>query len=341
MKADMEKPFVSVVVPTYNRKSKLPECLEALAAQSYPKELYEVIVISDGSTDGTNEYLQGYKGTAPLNLIPIFQDNQGVSAARNTGIRKARGEIVCFTDDDCIAERDWLANLVKNYSDERVGCVGGIIKSYPPSSLVEKYADKKKILSQENFLACGPAITSNTSYRRPVLLEVGGFDPDLSISEDGDLCIRVKLKGYSSVYARDAGIFHKHRATLKGFVVQQHKWSAGRSRLSKKYPLQFKPVYKLIPLPPRIALAMLRIPYRVITSPFSGDPAYHAAEPVFDILTYACQVLGILSDMTRGRPYEGQPYYSRIDFFEEESLSVFLKKALRKAGLKKQATPSK
>lgn len=335
MKKTAEKrPFASVVIPTYNRKSKLPECLEALSRQSYPKESYEIVVVSDGSTDGTNELLQECQKNAQFKLELVFQNNQGVSGARNAGIKKARGEIVCFTDDDCIAEKDWLENLVKNYTDERIGCVGGMINSYPAKSFVEKYADRKKLLNQENFLVCGPAITSNTSYRREILLDVGGFDPDLTISEDGDLGIRVKLKGFSSVYARDAVIFHKHRANLKSFLIQQYKWHAGRSRLNKKYPMYFKPGYKLIIMPPRIALAIIRLPYRVITSPFSGDPGYHVAEPVLDVLSFTSQSLGIISCMLHGKPYKGEPYTKRIDFFEDESKRAYLKKALRKIGRK-------
>ena len=199
------EPFVSVVVPTYNRKDALKDCLDSLFNQSYPPETYEVIVIDDGSTDGTKEFLRGYSQRIPR-LKYFTQSNKGPAAARNLGIRNSSGEIVCFTDDDCIADKEWIKNLVKAYADDKVGCVGGKILPYKPTTLLENYSHKTGILDQKKFSdEIGPVITSNTSYSKQILLDLKGFDENLNygtlnVGEDLDLGIRAKLKLIKFVY---------------------------------------------------------------------------------------------------------------------------------------------
>jgi glycosyltransferase involved in cell wall biosynthesis len=95
-------PDVSVVLPTYNRQAQLKQVLIGLEKQSYPFADFEVIVISDGSTDGTNEYLQAFAKKTLLNVKVIVQQNQGPAAARNHGIHRAQGQMVLFIDDDVV-----------------------------------------------------------------------------------------------------------------------------------------------------------------------------------------------------------------------------------------------
>ena len=99
-----DTPQVSVVLATYNRKELLKECLESLFNQTYPKDRYEIIVVNDGSTDGTEEVLKEYAKKAPCIFKCFSQENKGVAAAMNLGIKNAEGDIVCFTADDCIAD---------------------------------------------------------------------------------------------------------------------------------------------------------------------------------------------------------------------------------------------
>ncbi len=91
---------ISVVIPTYNRLDRLKRVLAALEKQTFPSTAWEVVVVSDGSQDGTNEYLQSLH--TPLRLTPVLQENQGVAAARNAGIARAQGHIVLFIDDDVV-----------------------------------------------------------------------------------------------------------------------------------------------------------------------------------------------------------------------------------------------
>src|SRR2546422_431865 len=98
---------ISIVIPTYNRLDRLKRVLAALEYQTYAHAYFEVIVVSDGATDGTNEYLSTVE--TPLNLATVIQPNKGVAAARNRGVERASGDIVLFLDDDVIPVPQLLA----------------------------------------------------------------------------------------------------------------------------------------------------------------------------------------------------------------------------------------
>ena len=300
------KPYVSVVIATYNRAKMLGECLDALSLQTYPKSSYEVIIVNDGSRDGTEQFLGRYQKEATFSLRYYTQENAGQATAVNLGIEKANGVIVCFTDDDCLADKDWIKNLVAGYTTDDIVCVGGLI-------------------TQENFMLCGPVIGANTSYRKKTLTEAGGFDPQLPIGLDGDLGIRVKLRGHKFYYAKDAVMYHKHRVTLKGVLKWQYNYGTV-VRMNKKYKLYFKPFFTFIPLPAKICLNLVKIPIRVITMPYAKEKDYHVAEPVLDVLVSFYQMKGLLHETFFGKRYTGEKYPVKIDFLIEQSFSSMFNK---------------
>ena len=108
-------PYFSVVIPTYNRLGKLRHVITALEQQTYPSDAYEVIVISDGSTDGTEAYLEALRSTMRLRWFP--QANRGPAAARNAGIQKAGGEFIVFIDDDVVAEPQLLGEHARSHHE--------------------------------------------------------------------------------------------------------------------------------------------------------------------------------------------------------------------------------
>jgi len=105
-----EQMKISVIVITYNRKELLKNCLKSLVNQNFDKEDYEVIVIDDGGNDGTKTLVKDFQRKFP-NVRYYYQINKGYGAARNNGLSKARHELVAFTDDDCIVEKDWLKKI--------------------------------------------------------------------------------------------------------------------------------------------------------------------------------------------------------------------------------------
>lgn len=110
-------PTVSIILPTYNRLPRLQKVLAGLAAQTYPLANMEVVIISDGSTDGTNTFLQAY--VAPLRVRPLVQANRGPAAARNLGLQVAQGELVIFLDDDVVPEPQLVAEHVNTHRQQQ------------------------------------------------------------------------------------------------------------------------------------------------------------------------------------------------------------------------------
>src|SRR3990167_5510795 len=109
-------PKISVVVPTYNRCESLIKALQSIADQTgIDKADYEIIVVDNNSTDKTKEIVEGFKRAFPGNLIYLFEQRKGKTFALNKGIESTRGEIIAMTDDDCVADRNWLANIWKTF----------------------------------------------------------------------------------------------------------------------------------------------------------------------------------------------------------------------------------
>ncbi|MBC8228413.1 glycosyltransferase family 2 protein, partial [bacterium] len=116
--------MVSVVIPAYNAEKEIPSCLDSLLNQTFPKEQCEIIVVNDGSTDGTEKIVRKYDG-----VKIITQANQGPAAARNNGVSESKGDIIVFTDSDCVPEEDWLEEMLKPFNDTEVVGVQGAYKT--------------------------------------------------------------------------------------------------------------------------------------------------------------------------------------------------------------------
>ncbi|MDW7733411.1 MAG: glycosyltransferase [Methanolobus sp.] len=207
-----EYPLVSVVVCTYNRAEYLDMCLDSLNRQSYPD--YEIIVVNGPSTDGTDEVLEKY---SDIRLV-LQKELNGLSFARNLGIRVSTGEIVAFIDDDAVADINWIDRLVAGYTEPEVGGVGGLV--YGPgrthyqfdNGVIGKCGIPDAIRNPGRVAGKGEypiLMGTNCSFRRSALMEVGGFDPYFRYYHDeSELCVRIIRAGYRIVYQRDASVVH-------------------------------------------------------------------------------------------------------------------------------------
>ena len=117
-------PTMSVVVGVYNGAETIAACLESLLSQNYPRRAYDIIVVENGSTDGTGEVVRRF----PVRLY--HRQETGTTGARNLGIAESQADIIATTDCDCVAHPDWLAELVKPYRSPEVGGVGGAVLAY-------------------------------------------------------------------------------------------------------------------------------------------------------------------------------------------------------------------
>src|SRR5260221_1811595 len=134
-------PFVSVVVPTYNRVGFLDKCLSPLLAQSYPLDRYEIILVDDGSTDGTAEKAQAltldWNGTFRV----INKQNGGPASARNAGFRTSNAEIIAFIDSDCVAGPNWLEELIRALVRSNAVGIGGPVTGVDLDNWVSRYVE--------------------------------------------------------------------------------------------------------------------------------------------------------------------------------------------------------
>ena len=229
-------PRVSVVVCSYNSERTMEACLASLEVLDYPD--YEVIVVNDGSTDRTLEIAERF----PYCRI-ISQPNQGLSAARNVGAQAATGEIVAYTDSDCVADPDWLTYLVGKMEANNLAACGGPNFPPPEDSLVPAAVAVSPggpthvLISDEiaeHIAGC------NMAFRRDVLLELGGFDPVYrAAGDDVDICWRFQDAGHTIGFSPAAVVWHYRRNTVKAYLNQQRGYGKAEALVYAKHPFRF------------------------------------------------------------------------------------------------------
>ena len=234
--SESSQPFVSVVVAARDDETEIEPCLASLERLAYPRDCHEIIVVDNGSSDGTLEILRR-QHTVRI----VSEPREGIAYARNAGIAAARGDIVAFTDPDCRVSTQWLEVLAREFADQRVVVVAGAIVPYPPSTDVERYAARRLSHSQLRPLGHHErpfGMTPNLSFRREALEQVGMFDTCFPGGgwEDADICWRLaRMTGVSPRYAPRAIVFHHYRSTRRDFLRQHYRYGYGLGLILKKY----------------------------------------------------------------------------------------------------------
>lgn len=240
--ADEDLPVVSIVIPTYNRQPKLTSCLESLLALDYPQNKLEIIVVDDKSP--VPVVLEEILVTVPpmLSLIRM-RSNKGPGAARNAAVQLAKGEIIAFLDDDCLASKEWLKALVPCFQHPEVAAAGGRVESAKLSRPLERYEQVQSPLLMGNSqrkVRKGSALsylaTCNLLVRKNSFLDVKGFEPELKVGEDVDLCRRILEKGELIYYIPEGLIFHHHRSQLIPFLSRRFNYGQSEARLHSRNP---------------------------------------------------------------------------------------------------------
>lgn len=231
-----EYPKVTVVVCAYNAEPTIDSCLASLKELNYPN--YEVIVVNDGSTDRTLEIAQCYDY-----LHLISQENKGLSAARNVGLAAATGEIIAYTDSDCVADPDWLTYMVAKFLCSGLSAVGGPNFPPPEDSLIPSCVavspgGPTHVLLSDEVAEHIPGC--NMAFRREVLQEVGGFDPLFrAAGDDVDICWRLQDKGYTIGFSSAAVVWHFRRNTVRDYLKQQRGYGKAEALVYFKHPYRF------------------------------------------------------------------------------------------------------
>ncbi len=247
----MVEESVSVIINAYNEEEDIPDCLDSLDEQTYDD--FELVVIDDGSTDGTMEVVESYSDKFELRTYRV--SHVGLRKSRRIGFSKAKGDILVNIDADEVLREDFLENLTEPFEDEGVGAVGGRLESEGEGWVTEAYGALNEgfygLRAEDegvDWIQGGCA-----AFRRKALREVGGL-ADERVSEDKDISWKMKDEGWKVLLQESAVAHHKDPQTLRSvmnreydigkreyFLLKEHK-----NRMSWKELARFSSLIGLI-----------------------------------------------------------------------------------------------
>ena len=239
-------PKVSVVICAYNAERTMDACLASLRNLNYPD--YEVIVVNDGSTDRTPAITAEHKAAYDADpngppMVVIDQVNKGLSIARNVGMEAATGEIIAYTDSDCVPDPDWLYFLVYKFLRNGYVAVGG--PNYPPpepslvpAAVAVSPGGPAHVLLDDEVAEHIPGC--NMAFTKKVMQEIQGFEPIFAAAgDDVDFCWRLQNRGYAVGFSPSATVWHYRRNTVKAYLRQQMGYGKAEALLYFKHPYRF------------------------------------------------------------------------------------------------------
>ncbi|MDA1129562.1 MAG: glycosyltransferase [Chloroflexi bacterium] len=230
-------PFVTVIIPVYNNPSGVAKALDALMTQSYPADRFEVVVGDNGSRDDTNMVVRGYAAQYGDRVRWVIEDKvQSSYAARNRAISIARGEILAFTDSDCVPHPSWIEEGVAGLERQNAACGGGRVeftfkRDRPNAS---EYLDATNSLDQRRYVEQeGFAATANFFARRDLFRRQGLFLAELISGGDYEFGRRVTGAGEKLVYLEDAVVEHPARDSFRAVLKKRRRVARGAMQLDK------------------------------------------------------------------------------------------------------------
>ena len=291
----IEPPFFSIVVPTYNRLPLLKRTVESLFKIEYPS--FEIIVVSDGSTDGTHEYVSSLSETGKI--VFLQQQNQGPAMARNLGIDHAKGDCIAFTDDDCIVPADWLTKFSERFAQSGASGIGGSSRTGDSSNIFAVANDLivnffKEALNFRPGMATPFLTSNNAAYTKSSLEKIGGFHEDFKRgAEERDLNFRLACAGEKLIYDPEIVIDHYNDADFSAFV--KHQFEQGRGSYVLYRNARRQPGSKHDSIPASVYI-------RLMLRPFSVYPPGRAlALSALMVLTQIIITFGFLAQAVSGK----------------------------------------
>lgn len=252
-------PKISVIIPSYNRANALELTLKHLASQSISSELFEVLVVDDGSSDNTMEIVKALEHDA--HLVYLRQENKGAAATRNNGVQYARAPLLLFLDADVIPESNLLERHIESHSPESEMLVVGRVQPWPgltrrwfdlvvdPDTAGMDYGDEPKIVPFYMTLGGNLSLTSDAFN------QIGGYDetfPDAG-AEETEFAYRAEKIGYCLSYQPSAIGYHNHPRTLRERCQQQSTHMRSMALLLSKHPETQTRIYGVDELMPIVA----------------------------------------------------------------------------------------
>ncbi len=246
-KAGPQHTFVSVIIPARNEEKNISKCLRALIGQSYPKELFEILVVDDLSSDLTGQIVRDFAALYDdIRLITLTDNVPGVSPKKRAieaGVRRSRGEIIFTTDADCLAPSGWLETILR-YFDKNTGLVASWLQVKPGKTLLSKLESLDSlglVITGAGAFGLGfPFLANgaNLAYRKSLFQDMNGFQGNEQFaSGDDDLLLQkiFKQSKWKAAFAPDisAAVLTEANSSLKEFFSQRVRWASK----SGTYPL--------------------------------------------------------------------------------------------------------
>lgn len=224
---------VSIIVPTFNGSKRIGRCLEALLSQA-AKMNVEILVVNDGSTDNTADVVSRYSG-----IRLISQANAGPAAARNLGVQEAKGEIVLFTDDDCVPMPDWLRAMLAPFDDAQVVGAKGVYRTHQKRLAARfvqiEYEDRYHLMAGLDTIDF--VDTYSAAFRRERFMEMSGYDTSFLVAaEDIELSYRMSAHGWKMKFIPSAIVYHTHPDTFWSYLKKKYKFAFWRMLAVRKNP---------------------------------------------------------------------------------------------------------
>ncbi len=327
----IEAKTASIIIPTFNGASRIGHCLDSLMEQTTGQNV-EILVVDDGSTDNTANVVRGYSS-----VRLITQANAGPASARNRGAMEAQGQILLFTDDDCVPMPDWLKAMLGPFNDPDVVGAKGVYRTHQTSLAARfvqiEYEDKYRLM------AGLPSIdfidTYSAGFRRDRFLEMTGYDTSFPVAcaEDIELSYRMSARGWKMKFVPGAIVYHTHPGTFSSYLKKKYKFAFWRVLAVRKNPgkgvkdshtpqtmklqLLFAPallvavVFDLAMRPTVPASAVVLAGFLLSTLPFAvrairKDPMVGVLSPVLLAARACAQVLGVAAGLmyARQKPVE-------------------------------------
>jgi glycosyltransferase involved in cell wall biosynthesis len=241
----------SIIVAVYNRLDEVQELLPSVENLKFDKSKFELIFVDDGSNDGFKEFIESYQTN--LNIVTLYQQNQGPGSARNNGMRNAKGDYFIFVDSDCILQDMWLKQLDDAVISEKYDAFGG------PDTCHESFSPLLKAInySMTSFIGTGgtrggskKAVTKffprsfNMGISREVYTTVGEMG-GLRHGQDMDYSAKIYENGFKVGLVQEAFVYHKRRTSLKRFYKQIFNWGVARINLARLHKNMLKPIHLL------------------------------------------------------------------------------------------------
>jgi len=262
--------FFTIVIPAYNSCEMLRRCLDAIEKIDYSD--FETIVVDDGSTDDTADMVRQYPS-----VKYIHQKNQGPAAARNNGAKAASGDLLFFTDADCIPPPNILSRYAPHFDKTDIAGMGGGYRTFNTEKAVARYVGLEIQFRHQQALpgqtkAFG---TYNCVFKKDVFLEAGGFDTGFkqASGEDFDFCYRLVENGHKLNFDPDILVYHEHPDSITKYLKQQYKRGTTRTRnifRHKKTAVSDNYVEKSVKWQPPLAAGILLGILLLVLSPGLG-----------------------------------------------------------------------